>query len=71
MLKYAVPIVVASGSTSSSDAIKTAMTSAFQKIQSDSLDMIATALPFALGIMTGVMVVVIGIKVFKKITAKA
>lgn len=72
MLKFAVPVVVAAETTTgSSDAIKSAMTSAFQTVQSDSLDMIATALPFALGIITGVLVVTIGLKVFKKITGKA
>lgn len=66
-----VPFLAESTTGSSSDAIKTAMTSAFQTVQNDSLDMIATALPFALGILTGVLVVTIGLKVFKKITGKA
>lgn len=65
-------VFVAEGATvSSMDSIKSAMNTAFQNVQSDSLDMVATALPYALGIMAAVLAITIGIKVFKKVTAKS
>ena len=53
------------------EAIKTAMETAFSTVQTNAIDMIATAAPFALGIVGTVLAVSIGIKVFKKLTAKA
>lgn len=53
------------------EAIKTAMDTAFQQVQSDSLSMIATAVPYALAVIGTVLAVSIGISVFKKLTAKA
>lgn len=53
------------------EGIKTAMESTFTTVQTDAMEMIASALPVALTIVGAVMVVTIGIKVFKKITGKA
>lgn len=53
------------------ESIKTAMETAFSQVQTDTIDMIATATPFALAIVGTVLAITIGIKVFKKITGKA
>ncbi len=46
------PVTLAEGaaSTGMSDAVKTALTTAFSSIQTDVVDGITTALPYALGI---------------------
>lgn len=51
--------------------IKTAMSTAFSTVQSDVSSMIATAAPYALGIIGTVLAVSIGIKVFKKLAGQA
>ena len=61
----------ASASTLDLTSVKAAMSSAFSSVQSGAVDMISTATPYALAIIGTVMVVTIGIGVFKKITAKA
>lgn len=53
------------------EAIKTAMTTAFESVQTDVLSMITASAPFALGIIGTVLAVSIGVKVFKKLTAQA
>lgn len=51
--------------------ITTAMTTAFQNVQSNVIDVISKSTPYALGIIGTVLAVTIGIKVFKKLTAQA
>lgn len=53
------------------DGLKTAVTTAFEQVQTDAMSMISTAAPYALGIVGAVLAVTIGIKVFKKLTGKA
>ena len=53
------------------DAISTALTTSFGTIGSELTGIISSVLPIALPIIGGVMVVVVGIKIFKKITYKA
>lgn len=53
------------------ESITTAMTTAFQSVQTNVTSMISTSAPFALGIIGTVLAVTIGIKVFKKLTAQA
>lgn len=51
--------------------IKEAVKTAFETVQTNATDMIATVAPFALGIIGTVLAVTIGIRVFKKLTAQA
>lgn len=53
------------------DGIKTALETSFTTIQTDAMSVISSAVPAALVIVGAVMVVVIGMKVFKKLTSKA
>ena len=53
------------------EAIQTAVSTAFQSVQTNVSSMITTCAPYALGIIGTVMAVTIGIKVFKKLTAQA
>ena len=53
------------------EAISTALTTSFKSVGSELTGIISSVLPIALPIVGGVMVVVIGIKIFKKITGKA
>lgn len=53
------------------EAIETAMTTAFQAVQTNVTSMITASAPFALGIIGTVLAVSIGVKVFKKLTAQA
>ena len=49
------------------EAIQTAVSTAFQSVQTNVSSMITTCAPYALGIIGTVMAVTIGIKAFKKI----
>ena len=53
------------------EAISTALTTSFTSVGSELTGIISSVLPIALPIVGGVMVVVFGIKIFKKITGKA
>lgn len=53
------------------EAITTALTTAFTNIQTNVIDIIGIAAPYALGIMGAVLAITIGIKVFKTLTGKA
>lgn len=55
----------------SMESITTAMTTAFQSVQTNVTSMISACAPFALGIIGTVLAVTIGIRVFKKLTAQA
>ena len=50
------------------ETITTAVTTALQGVSDDAMTMIGTVLPFALSIVGAGLVVVLGIKFFKKIT---
>lgn len=52
------------------EAITTAVKTALATVQSDALGLIGDVIPYALAVMGGVLVVSIGIKVFKKITGR-
>ena len=52
--------------TGVTDAVKTGLAS----VQSDAMTLIASVLPYALGVMGAILVVSIGIKVFKKVTGR-
>lgn len=53
------------------ETIQTAVSTAFQAVQTNVTSMITTCAPYALGIVGTVMAVQIGIKVFKKLAAQA
>ena len=63
------PILAAA--TSNIDTIKTAMQTAFSDVATNVSAMIATSVPYALGVIGLVMATVIGIKTFKKIAGQA
>ena len=53
------------------EAIQTAMSTAFQSVQTNVISMITTCAPYALAVIGTTLAVTIGIKVFKKLTAQA
>lgn len=53
------------------ESITTAMSTAFESVESNIISMISACAPFALGIIGTVLAVTIGVKVFKKLTAQA
>ncbi len=57
---------VATGMESITTAVKTALAT----VQSDAQGLIGDVLPYALAVMGAVLVVAIGIKVFKKVTGR-
>ena len=52
--------------TGVTDAVKTGLAT----VQSDALSLIGSVLPYALTVMGAILVVSIGIKVFKKVTGR-
>lgn len=50
--------------------ITSAVTEGLGKVQGDALSLIASVLPYALAVMGAILVVSIGIKVFKKVTGR-
>lgn len=50
------------------NAIRTALTSAFNTASGDMMDAIAAILPIALGVGTSVLVIFLGWKLFKRLT---
>lgn len=63
------PIAAEGGSTGVS-SVQTALSNALQSTQNDVMTTIGNILPYALAIVGAVLVVTIGIKVFKKISNK-
>lgn len=61
------PIMSASAGSGYVDAL----TGAFEDVSDQVLGMITATLPFAMSIVGGVLVITIGIGIFKRITAKA
>lgn len=53
------------------EGISTAVSTALASVQTDAMALIGTVLPYALTIVGAVLVVTIGVKVFKKISGKA
>lgn len=53
------------------DAMKTAISSSFQAVQSDVLDVMSSALPIALVILGAGLAITLGVKFFKKIASKS
>lgn len=51
-------------------SITSAVTTALATVQSDAMSLIAGVLPYALAIVGAVLVVTIGIKVFKRISGR-
>lgn len=51
-------------------AVTSAVNTGLGTIQSDAVSLIGTVLPYALTVMGAVLVVSIGIKVFKKVTGR-
>ncbi|WP_411335162.1 major coat protein [Ruminococcus gauvreauii] len=53
------------------ESIVTSLTSSFTEVGSSITGVIGSVLPIALPIIGGILVVTVGIKVFKKVTGKA
>ena len=53
-----------------SEGITTALDTAFKAVQTNTLSVITTSLPYALGIVGTVLAISISVKVFKKITGR-
>lgn len=51
-------------------AITSAVTTALASVQSDAMSLIASVLPYALAVMGAVIVVSIGIRVFKRVAGR-
>lgn len=63
--------ILAAAPTMDLSSIQTSMTAAFKQVQAGASDMVVAAVPYALVIIGTVLAVMIGIKVFKKLTAQA
>lgn len=63
--------ILAAAPTMDLSSIQTSMTAAFKQVQAGASDMVTAAVPYALVIIGTVLAVMIGIKVFKKLTAQA
>lgn len=61
---------VQEGAATGMEAITTAVKTALATVQSDATALIGDVLPYALAVMGAVLVVAIGIKVFKKVTGR-
>lgn len=62
--------VVASGTTNSVSTVVDAMTTGLSTAGSDILGAIGSIVPVALPVMIGVVVVGVGIKIFKRVTGR-
>lgn len=58
------------GAVSGMEAITTAVKTALATVQSDATGLIGDVLPYALAVMGAVLVVTIGVRVFKRITGR-
>lgn len=63
-------VAFAEGESTGSAAITSAVTTALATTQSDAMTMISSVLPYALAIVGAIIVVTIGIRVFKKISGR-
>jgi len=69
MMSLAIP-AFATGEGGGTAGINSAVTSALGTVQSDALSLIASVLPYALAIMGAIIVVMVGIRVFKRVAGK-
>jgi len=60
----------ATGEGGAAGDINSAVSTGLQSVQSQAMSLIATILPYALAIMGAVLVVMIGIRVFKSVAKK-
>lgn len=58
------------GAATGMEAITTAVKTALATVQSDATGLIGDVLPYALAVMGAVLVVTIGVRVFKRITGR-
>lgn len=65
-----VALAVPAFATSSESGVTSAMTTAFSTIASDAMSLIAAVIPVALPILGAVVLVTIGIRMFRKITGR-
>lgn len=69
-LMLCLALAVPAFAESSGSGISSAVSTGLQSVQQDALSLISTILPYALGVMGAVLVVMIGIKVFKGVAKK-
>ena len=67
-----VPALATSGESTTADmsTITSAVSTGLASVQSNAMSLIGTVLPYALTVMGSVLVVSIGVHVFKKVTGK-
>lgn len=58
------------GGASAMSSITSAVTTALATVQTDALGLIASVLPYALAIVGAVIVVMVGIRVFKRVAGR-
>lgn len=63
-------VALAEGETSDYSAVTSAVSTGLQGVQTSAMTLIGTVIPYALTVMGAVLVVTIGIKVFKKVSGK-
>lgn len=67
---FAVSAVPAFAESTGSSGITSAMTTAFSTIASDAMSLISSVIPVALPILGAIVLVTIGIRMFRKITGR-
>lgn len=67
---FAVSAVPAFAESTGSSGITSAMTTAFSTVASDAMSMISSILPVVLPILGAIVLIGIGIKVFRKVTGR-
>lgn len=67
----AVPVLAADSGGGGMASVESALTTSFTEVGSSMTGMIGKILPIALPVMAGIMLVVFGIKTFKKVVNKA
>lgn len=67
MMSLAIPAFAEGTGTG---GINSAVTGALATVQSDALSLIASVLPYALAIMGAIIVVMVGIRVFKRVAGR-
>lgn len=63
-------LALAGAAFADNSSVTTAVTTALSGVQTDVMSIIAAVLPYALAIVGAVLVVTIGVKVFKKISGR-
>lgn len=67
----AVPVLASGGDSSAMAGVESALTSSFTEVGSSMTGIIGKILPIALPIIGGVLVVMLAIKIFKRVSNKA